>query len=105
MITGDGKETAAAIAEMLGLQTDRKVLLSGAEVDRMNDVELQRIADSVSLNSYIIPYYIRLDSPLFLYDISSYRKVVYFYYITFCVLRLLITFSIRCKITLAPSLT
>ena len=65
MITGDGKETAAAIAEMLGLQTDRKVLLSGAEVDRMNDVELQRIADSVSLNSYIIPYYIRLDSPLF----------------------------------------
>ena len=59
MITGDGKETAAAIAEMLGLQTDRKVLLSGAEVDRMNDVELQRIADSVSLNSYtIIPYYI-----------------------------------------------
>ena len=52
MITGDGKETAAAIAEMLGLQTDRKVLLSGAEVDRMNDVELQRIADSVSLNSY-----------------------------------------------------
>ena len=53
MITGDGKETAAAIAEMLGLQTDRKVLLSGAEVDRMNDVELQRIADSVSLNSYI----------------------------------------------------
>ena len=64
MITGDGKETAAAIAEMLGLQTDRKVLLSGAEVDRMNDVELQRIADSVSLNSYtIIPYYIRLDSP------------------------------------------
>ena len=48
MITGDGKETAAAIAEMLGLQTDRKVLLSGAEVDRMNDVDLQRIADSVS---------------------------------------------------------
>ena len=47
MITGDGKETAAAIAEMLGLQTDRKVLLSGAEVDRMNDVDLQRIADSV----------------------------------------------------------
>ena len=104
MITGDGKETAAAIAEMLGLQTDRKVLLSGAEVDRMNDVELQRIADSVSLNSYtIIPYYIRLNSP-FLCDISSYRKV-YFYYITFCVLRLLITFSIRCKITLARSLT
>ena len=105
MITGDGKETAAAIAEMLGLQTDRKVLLSGAEVDRMNDVELQRIADSVSLNSYtIISYYIRL--PFFVCDItSSYRKVVYFYYITFCVLRLLITFSIRCKITLAPSLT
>ena len=54
MITGDAKETAAAISKMLGLQTDGKVLLSGAEVDRMNDVELQRIADSVSLNSYIL---------------------------------------------------
>ena len=48
MITGDGKETATAIASMLGLQTDNKVLLSGADVDRLNDVELQRVADSVS---------------------------------------------------------
>ena len=49
MITGDGKETATAIASMLGLQTDNKVLLSGADVDRLNDVELQRVADSVSI--------------------------------------------------------
>ena len=48
MITGDAKETAGAISKMLGLQTDGKVLLSGAEVDHMNDVDLQRIADSVS---------------------------------------------------------
>ena len=47
MITGDARETATAIASQLGIQTDGKVLLSGAEVDRMNDVDLQRIADSV----------------------------------------------------------
>ena len=47
MITGDGKETASAISHALAIQTDGKVLLSGAEVDAMSDVELQRLADKV----------------------------------------------------------
>ena len=47
MITGDGKETASAISHALAIQTDGKVLLSGAEVDAMTDVELQRLADKV----------------------------------------------------------
>lgn len=47
MITGDAKETASAIATTLGIQTDGKVLLSGAEVDRMSDLDLQRVADNV----------------------------------------------------------
>lgn len=51
MITGDGKETAASIATMLGMHFDGKVLLSGAEVDRMNDVELRRVADRVLLEN------------------------------------------------------
>ncbi len=47
MITGDGKETAASVASMLGLQTEGKILLSGAEVERMSDGELQEKADRV----------------------------------------------------------
>ena len=47
MITGDGKETASAISHALAIQSDGKVLLSGAEVDAMSDVELQRVADKV----------------------------------------------------------
>lgn len=52
MITGDGKETASAISHALAIQTDGKVLLSGAEVDAMSDVELQRLADKVIAFSY-----------------------------------------------------
>lgn len=47
MITGDGRETATAIAGMLGIHTEGKMLLSGAEVDTMSDVDLQRVADKV----------------------------------------------------------
>ena len=47
MITGDGQATASAIASMLGIQTNEKMLLSGAEVDTMTDVELQHVADKV----------------------------------------------------------
>ena len=50
MITGDGQATASAIASMLGIQTDGKLLLSGAEVDSMSDMELQRVADKVAKN-------------------------------------------------------
>jgi len=49
MITGDGQATATAIATMLGIQsqTGEKMVLSGAEVDTMSDVELQNVADKV----------------------------------------------------------
>jgi len=47
MITGDGQATASAIATTLGIQTSEKLLLSGAEVDSMSDVELQQVADRV----------------------------------------------------------
>ena len=41
MITGDGQATASAIATTLGIQTSEKLLLSGAEVDMMSDVEME----------------------------------------------------------------
>merc|ERR1719468_8797 len=47
MITGDGQATASAIASTLGIQTEDKMLLSGAEIDAMSDGELQRVADKV----------------------------------------------------------
>lgn len=47
MITGDAKETATSIAAMLGMQSEGHILLSGAEVDGMSDVDLQRVADKV----------------------------------------------------------
>ena len=49
MITGDGQATATAIATMLGIQSQagEKIVLSGAEVDTMSDVELQNVADKV----------------------------------------------------------
>jgi len=47
MITGDGQATASAIATMLGIQSNDKMLLSGADVDTMSDSELQNVADRV----------------------------------------------------------
>jgi Ca2+-transporting ATPase len=47
MVTGDGKETAVAIAAILGLNGDGKVVLSGAEVDRLSERELIEVAEKV----------------------------------------------------------
>ena len=47
MVTGDGKETAVAIASMLGLNDDGKVVLSGADVDRLSERELVEVAEKV----------------------------------------------------------
>ena len=47
MVTGDGKETAVAIASMLGLNEDGKVVLSGADVDRLSERELVEVAEKV----------------------------------------------------------
>ena len=73
MITGDGQATATAIATMLGIQsqTGEKIVLSGAEVDTMSDVELQNVADKVinffSLRMMLFSGFIH-DFSLFLLD-------------------------------------
>ncbi|TRY75311.1 hypothetical protein TCAL_01655 [Tigriopus californicus] len=41
MITGDGRETAAAIAHQLGLSGDNKTLLSGHELDNLSEAGLE----------------------------------------------------------------
>ena len=57
MITGDGQATASAIATMLGIQSNDKMLLSGADVDTMSDSELQNVADRVISFLYLLTIY------------------------------------------------
>ena len=56
MITGDAKETAAAIAESLGIAKSKlsepsasngEILLSGSEIEQMSDTELSQVAHRV----------------------------------------------------------
>lgn len=54
MITGDHKLTATAIAKELGmLQSD--MVLTGAELDNMNDEEFEKIVENVSVYARVSP--------------------------------------------------
>lgn len=57
MITGDHKLTAVAVAKQIGMldpNTDTKVL-TGVELDRMSDDELERLVDEVVVYSRVSP--------------------------------------------------
>jgi Ca2+-transporting ATPase len=54
MITGDHPSTAAAVARELGLLTDGRVI-TGAELARMSDADLQRDIDSLTLFARVSP--------------------------------------------------
>lgn len=45
MITGDGRETAAAISHQLGLSGENKTLLSGHELDNLSDADLESVVE------------------------------------------------------------
>ncbi len=45
MITGDSKETAAAISGMVGLWCDGKTMVSGSDIDKMCDEDLARVVE------------------------------------------------------------
>ena len=49
MITGDHKETAVAIARDLGILTDEAQALSGAELDGLDDRDLSRLVEQVTV--------------------------------------------------------
>ena len=49
MITGDHKNTAAAIAKSIGLLTDKGVILSSEDVEHMSEAELLNIIDRVEV--------------------------------------------------------
>lgn len=55
MVTGDAKETAAAIASMIGLDTLHNRLLSGDEIDMMSEHQLEQCINSVSVFYRVTP--------------------------------------------------
>ncbi|XP_066585292.1 calcium-transporting ATPase type 2C member 1 isoform X2 [Prorops nasuta] len=55
MVTGDAKETAAAIANMIGLDTMHTRLMSGDEIDLMSEHQLEQMINSVSVFYRVTP--------------------------------------------------
>ncbi len=55
MITGDHQETAAAIAHQLNIIPDKGKILTGMEIDRLDDQELARIAPSAYVYARVSP--------------------------------------------------
>jgi Ca2+-transporting ATPase len=57
MVTGDGRETAAAIASMIGMADSGSILLSGAEIDKLSDRELEVAAEKCYCYYRTSPYH------------------------------------------------
>ena len=49
MITGDHKETAAAIASEIGIFTAGDLAVTGADLDQMSDQQLQERLEKISI--------------------------------------------------------
>ena len=55
MITGDHRDTAAAIARDLGILTDPSQAITGAELSAMSDEEFERRIDSIVVYARVQP--------------------------------------------------
>ncbi|KAK0087847.1 hypothetical protein PV325_013937 [Microctonus aethiopoides] len=55
MVTGDAKETAGAVASMIGLDTLHMRLMSGDEIDLKSELELEQEIDNVSVFYRVTP--------------------------------------------------
>ncbi len=55
MITGDHKITASAIAKQIGIMRDGDMAVTGMELDAMNDEELDRVLEKISVYARVSP--------------------------------------------------
>lgn len=55
MITGDHLTTATAIARRLGIMTDDKLAITGAELDKLSDEELRRDVEKYAVYARVSP--------------------------------------------------
>ena len=55
MITGDHKLTAIAVARELGLYSDNDIVLTGTDLDRMSDHDLEKIVENVKVYARVSP--------------------------------------------------
>ncbi len=55
MITGDHKITASAIAKQIGILTEGKKAVDGAEIDHMSEKELENFVEQVSVYARVSP--------------------------------------------------
>ncbi len=57
MITGDHKDTACAIARKIGIFRDGDKVLTGNELERISDTELERIIEDVTVFARVSPHH------------------------------------------------
>ena len=55
MITGDHKVTAVAIAKKIGIFTDDDIAVTGLELDKMNDEELEQKIEKIAVYARVSP--------------------------------------------------
>ncbi|MCX7772161.1 MAG: cation-transporting P-type ATPase, partial [Clostridia bacterium] len=55
MITGDHKQTAAAIASSIGIYRDGDIVLTGQEMDQMTDSQLEQACDKATVFARVFP--------------------------------------------------
>ncbi len=55
MITGDHKNTAAAVARQAGIMREGDLVFTGAELDRMSDMELDGVIDKTAVFARVNP--------------------------------------------------
>jgi len=55
MVTGDARETAVSIAQSVGLATDTRRVVSGEQLDSMDQFEMKKVFDEVSVFYRVSP--------------------------------------------------
>ncbi|XP_037906011.1 calcium-transporting ATPase type 2C member 1 isoform X2 [Hermetia illucens] len=55
MVTGDSQETAIAVANLIGLDTVHQQAISGQELDKLNEMQLEKVINNVSVFYRVTP--------------------------------------------------